>query len=91
LLPGTTWIGAAGAPVVVEDGLADAARRYRDLLAVLDVGDLALAQGLLDRRLDLDAGATEETLAVAEALALRIGSAINNVHRTSSGRLGANI
>jgi len=84
-------VGAAGAPVVVEDGLADAARRYRDLLAMLNISDLALAQGLLHRRLDLDAGAPEETLAVAEALALRIGSAINNVHRTPSGRLVANI
>src|SRR5205085_5572779 len=35
-------IGAAGAPVVVEQRLGDPARRDRDLLAVLDVGDLAL-------------------------------------------------
>ena len=44
LLPGHDVIGAAGAPAVVERRLGDAARRDGDLLAMLDIGDLALAQ-----------------------------------------------
>src|SRR5262249_12031545 len=77
-----------GAAVVVEDRLGDAARRDRALLAMLDVGDLALAHRLLHRRFDLDAGAREKPLAVAEALAFGIRAAIDNVHRTGSGRVG---
>src|SRR6202043_3677376 len=80
-------VGLTGAPVVVEDRFRDAARRDRDLLAVLDIGDLALAQGLLHRRFDLDPGTPQKPLTVAEALAFRVGPPIDNVHRTTSGRL----
>ena len=80
-------VGLTGAPVVVKDRLGDAARRDRDLLAVFDIGDLALAQRLLNRRFDLDAGTPQKPLTVAEALALRVGPTIDNVHRTISGRL----
>src|SRR6185437_16357688 len=41
LVAGDDVIGAAGAAVVVEDRLGDPACRDRDLLAMLDVGDLA--------------------------------------------------
>src|SRR5207237_6138481 len=80
-------IGLSGAPVVMKDRLRDAAGRDRDLLAVLDIGDLALAQCLLHGRFDLDPGAAQEPLTVAEALAFRVRAAIDNVHRTTSGRL----
>src|SRR6266851_3098690 len=87
LVAGNDVIGAAGAAVMMKDRLGDPARRDRNLLAVIDIGDLALAQRLLDGRFDLDAGAREEPLSVAEALAFRVGPAIDDVHRTISDRL----
>ena len=75
---------ATGATAVVKHRLDDPAHRDRHLLAVLDIGDLALAQGVLHRRFDLGAGARQETLPVAEALALGVGPAVDNVHRLPS-------
>ena len=81
-------LGAAGAAAVVEHRLDDPAHRDRHLFAVLDIGDLALAQGVLHRRLDLGAGTRQKPLPVAETLALGVGPAVDNVHRLPS-TLGA--
>src|SRR5439155_8424508 len=54
------------------------------LLALPHIGDFALAQRFLHRRFDLRPSPSEETLAIAEALALGIGSAVDDVHRLSS-------
>jgi len=58
-------LGAAGAPAVVKDRLGDPAGRDRHLLTLTDIGDLALAQGLLHCRFDFRAGAPEKPLAIA--------------------------
>src|SRR5207244_3946697 len=50
------------------------------LLTLPDIGDLALAQSLLHRRFDLSPGTPEEALAVAQALALGVGSTVDYVH-----------
>src|SRR5262249_5167694 len=80
-------IAAPGAAIVVKDRLRDPAGRDRNPLAVPDIGDLALAQRLLHGGFDLYPGPRQKPLAVAEALALRVGPAIDNVHRTNSDRL----
>src|SRR5262249_11906549 len=82
-------VGAAGAPAVVKGGFGDAARRDGDLLAMLDIGDLALAQGVLHRALHLGPGALQEPLPVAEALALRVLAAIDDVHQRILARRSA--
>ena len=78
-------VAAPGAPAVMENRLGDAARRDGDLLTMLDIGHFALTQRILHRPLDLGSGALQEPLAVAEALALRVLAAIDNVHRRFSG------
>jgi hypothetical protein len=82
LVAGDDVVALAGAAVVVKGRLGDPAGRDRHLLAVLDVGDLALAQGVLHRVLDLGPGAPEEPLAVAQALALRVRATVDDVHET---------
>ena len=57
---------------VAEARLADALGRDRDLAAIAGVGDPAAVDRLVDRVLDLRAGAPEEALAVAKALVLGI-------------------
>jgi hypothetical protein len=52
---------------------------------MLDIGDLALAQRVLYRPLDLGSGTLQKPLPVTEALALRVLAAIDNVHRRFSG------
>src|SRR5438876_4335160 len=77
---GNDVLGATGAPAVVKDRLGNPARRDRDFLALPDIGDLALAQRLLHRRFDLGPGTPEEALAIAQALAFGVGSAVDDVH-----------
>src|SRR5262249_9606279 len=69
-IAGDHVLGATGAPAVVKDGLGDPAGRDRYFLALADICDLALAQSLLNSRFDLRPSASEETLAIAQALAL---------------------
>ena len=48
---------------------------------MLDILHLALPQGLLHRTFNLGAGAFQKPLAIAEALALRVLAAIDDVHQ----------
>src|SRR5712692_3427703 len=74
-------LAASGAAQVAEGRLADSLGRDRHLLAAADIRNLALAQRRLDRRLQLTPGACDEALAIAEALALRVGPPVDDVHR----------
>src|SRR5688500_1078023 len=64
----------------VERWLAHAAGGNRDLVAVLDILDVALAGTVAHRLDDLFLGAAQETLAVGQALALRVEAPVNDVH-----------
>src|SRR5882672_9365242 len=78
LLPVTTY---SLRPVRREGRLADPLARDRHLLAIADLGDLALAQRLLHRRLQLSASRRDEALAIAEALALRVRTTVDDIHQ----------
>ena len=51
----------------------------RNRAALARVGDGALGDRLVDRTLDLGAGATKETLAVAEALVARVEASVDEL------------
>ena len=58
-------LGAAVPPAVVKDRFGDPAGRDRHLFTLTNIGDLALAQRLLDGRLHFSTGAPEKALPVA--------------------------
>ena len=64
----------------VERGFPHATRGYRDLVAVLDILDVALARAVAHRLDDLFLGAAQEALAVGQAFALGIEAPVNDVH-----------
>ena len=74
-------VGAARAATVMENRFGDAAGRDGDFLAMLDIGDFALAQGVLHRRFNLGSGTLQESLAITEAFAFWVLAAIDNVHQ----------
>src|SRR5260221_1580083 len=80
LVAGNDIFAPSRAPRMPEGRLVDSLGRDRHLLAAADIGDLALAQRILDRRFQLRPCARDEALAVAEALALPIRAAVDDVH-----------
>ena len=58
---------------------ADAVGRNRDRAALARVGYGALGHRLVDRALDLGAGAAKKTLAIAEALVARVETAVDEL------------
>ena len=79
LVAGQNVIALADFAREMELRFADAVGRDRDRPALARVGDRALGHRLVDRPLDLGAGATKKPLAVAEALVARVETAVDEL------------